>query len=65
MMSKKQHLMFFTEEEIKALANMYRVGVKTVGHIPYVEKLQTGGGKSAYDKLLEKIKEINGNADRE
>lgn len=58
-MSKK-HLLYFTEEEIKALANMYRVAVKMGGEIPYLQELQTSGGKSASDKLMEKIKEING-----
>lgn len=58
-MSKKQHLIFFTEEEIKALANMYRVAHKVVGEVPYVQTLETNGGKTAYDKLLEKVEEIN------
>lgn len=55
----KQHITFLTEEEIKALANMYRVAVKMAGGVPYVEKLQADGGKSAFDKLIRKIEEIN------
>ncbi len=56
----KRHVVFLTEEEIKALANAYRVVTKTLGETPYVQKLQTDGGKSAFDKLMEKIGEING-----
>jgi len=62
MMSEKQHVIFLTEGEIKALANMYRVANKLVGDDPYVEKLKVTGGKTANDKLLEKVKEINGGA---
>jgi uncharacterized protein YerC len=65
MMPEKQHVIFLTEGEIKALANMYRVANKLVGEDPYVEKLKTTGGKTAYDKLLDKVKEINGDANGE
>ncbi len=57
-MSKK-HLLYFTEEEIKALANAYRVAVKMGEEIPYIQELQINGGKSAFDKLMAKVKEIN------
>lgn len=57
-MSRK-HILYLTEEEIKALANGYRVAVKMQGHTEYIENLQAGGGKSAFDKLMEKIREIN------
>lgn len=57
--TKKQHIVYLTTDEIKAVANMYRVARKMGGGIPYVESLDAAG-KSAYDKLLKKIKEING-----
>jgi hypothetical protein len=59
----KQHVIILTEEEIKAIANMCRVSVKLGGNIPYIQKLQANGGKSGFDKLMEKIKEINNDAD--
>lgn len=62
MSPEKQHIMFLTEGEIKALANMYRVADKLVGSDPYVERLKVNGGESANRKLLEKVKEINSNA---
>jgi hypothetical protein len=60
----KRHVVFLTEEEIKALANLCRVSLKLVEddtkRAPYFEELYTSGGKSAFDKLMEKISEING-----
>lgn len=56
---EKKHVIFLTEGEIKALANMYRVADKIVGDDPYVQTLKASGGKVAFDKLLEKVKEIN------
>lgn len=58
-MSKKR-LLYLSEEEIKALANLCRVAVKMGGEIPYVQELQSNGGKSAFDKLIAEIEEING-----
>lgn len=55
----KQHIIFLTEEEIKALANLARVAMG-FGEVEYVESLKANGGKSGYDKLLEKIKELSG-----
>lgn len=55
----KRHVVFLTEEEIKALANAYRVAMKMGGEVPYLQELQANGGKSAFDKLMEKIGEIN------
>lgn len=58
-MSKK-HILYLTEEEIKALANGYRIAMKMGGETPYVQGLHESGGESAFKKLKEKIEEING-----
>lgn len=55
----KPQVVFLTEEEIKALANGYRVALKLAGETPYVVELQLNGGKSGFDKLKSKIEEIN------
>lgn len=61
----KNHIVFLTEEELKALANGYRVAMKLAGETPYIETLQKNGGKTGFDKLLEKIREINDDANGE
>jgi hypothetical protein len=48
-----------TEGEIKALANIVRIVRKLTGNLPYVQKLFETGGDTAFDKLMEKVKEIN------
>lgn len=58
-------IVFLTEGEIKALANLARVAIKEFGHVDYIEGLLADGGKSGYDKLLEKIKELNNDSKRE
>lgn len=57
---KKKHIVYLTEEEIKALANAYRVAMKMGGEIPYMQDLQSNGGQSAFDKLMKQIEDING-----
>lgn len=57
-MSKK-HLLYLTEEEVKALANLCRVSIKGFGQTEYIETLMANGGKTGFDKLMEKIREIN------
>lgn len=59
-MTNKKHVLFFSEEELKALANLARVAIKMGGETPYVQKLIENGGESGTGKLMEKIKEING-----
>jgi hypothetical protein len=60
----KQHIIFMTEEEVKALANLARVAIKMGGEIPYIQELQKSGGEVALEKLKEKIKEINNDPNR-
>lgn len=64
MAMNKKHVILLTEEELKALANAYRVCIKELGGIPYVEQLQNKGGSAAFDTLMKKVKEINNDPDR-
>jgi hypothetical protein len=55
-------LVWLTGEEIKALANLVRVA-KKMGEdfdLDYVQRLLKEGGDSGYEKLLEKLKELDG-----
>lgn len=57
----KNHIIFLTEDELKAIANGYRIARKLAGETDYIQGLEESGGKTGYDKLLEKIQEIKKN----
>jgi hypothetical protein len=64
MMSERQHIVFLTEGEIKAIANMYRLANGMFNaESSYVDSLRSSGGESGYEKLLQKVKELNGDVD--
>lgn len=65
MAPNKKHVVLLTEQELKALANIYRVCIKEWGELPYVQQLQSDGGSSGFDVLMKKIKEINSESERQ
>lgn len=61
----KNHIVFLTEGEMRALLNFARLASQAWEDNPYVQRLQNDGGKTAYDKLMEKILEVKRESQRE
>ena len=59
----RQHIVFLTKDELIALANFSRVAMKEFGENEYIAELKKNGGKSGFDKIVTRIKEINGDTD--